>query len=216
MFDLPLIIQSLPALLRGALTSVEITVISCSIGLLFGTLLGTFYLNPSKWIRVPLDMYVFLFRGTPMLVQIMFVFYVLPQLGLNLSGFWCAALAIGFNSTAYISQTIRTGINAIPQGQIEAAKCLNMSAWETKKLIILPQVFRITLPSLGNELVTLLKDSSLASIIGVMELTKEGSVIRSQTYDAFSILLTVSCLYLIMTTMLSLILKLVEKKVCLQ
>lgn len=212
MIDTHLIFQSLPALLKGASMSLAIATFSCGIGIFFGSFLGLCYLSSSKWVRFPLAAYVTVFRGTPMLVQIMFVFYVLPQAGINLPGFWCAVVAIGLNSAAYISQTIRTGINAISIGQLEAAKCLGMTSWQTIRHIIIPQVYRITLPSLGNELVTLIKDSSLASIIGVMELSKEGSIIRSQTYDAFTVLLEVSCIYLLMTTCVTFCLKTIEKK----
>ncbi len=111
--------------------------------------------------------------------------------------------AIGFNSGAYISQTIRSGINAVSIGQIEAAHTLGFNNWMTMRYIVLPQAFRKALPGLGNELVTLVKDSSLASIIGVMELSKTASVIRSHTYDAFSILLAVSLIYLFLTATLS-------------
>lgn len=212
MIDTTLIFDSLPTLLKGASMSLGIAFASCCIGMIFGTFLGIAYLIRSKWVRVPLAIYVSLFRGTPMLVQIMFVFYVLPEAGIQLPGFWCAVVAIGLNSAAYISQTVRSGINAISPGQMEAAKVLGMTSWQAKRYILLPQVFRIISPSLGNELITLVKDSSLASIIGVMELSKEGSIIRSQTYDAFTVLLTVSLIYLVMTTTLSIILKLIEKR----
>lgn len=152
-----------------------------------------------------------------MLVQILFVYYVLPQFGVMIAPVWAATLAIGLNSSAYISQIIRGGISAVPYGQIEAAYTLGMSPFAVKRYIVFPQALKVALPGLGNELVTLVKDSSLASIIGVMELSKEGSVIRSRTYDAFSVLLAVSFLYLVMTSLLSFCVTLYEariKKIC--
>ncbi len=203
MIDFELIYQSMPALLTGALLSCQIAAMAASIGLLLGVPLAFCETSTSRLLRAFVWMYVSLFRGTPMLVQILFVYYVLPQFGVMIPPYWAATLAIGLNSSAYISQIVRGGISAVGYGQIEAAYTLGMSPFATKRYIVFPQAFRLALPALGNELVTLVKDSSLASIIGVMELSKEGSIIRSRTYDAFSVLLAVSCIYLVMTSLVS-------------
>jgi glutamine transport system permease protein len=212
MIDLTLIWDSMPSLLHGAGVSLQITLIAAFIGLTFGSIFGLAETSKSRVIPFAIGAYVTVFRGTPMLVQILFIYYVLPQFGLTLAPFWAASLAIGLNSCAYISQIIRTGINAVPKGQIEAAHTLGFTPLKTMLYIVFPQAFRVALPALGNELVTLVKDSSLASIIGVMELTKEGSVIRSRTYDAFSILLAVSIIYLILTATLSFLIKKYETR----
>jgi len=212
MIDYDLIWHSLPALLNGAWISVQIAFCAAILGLVLGTALALAETSTYRLVRFLVSVYVTLFRGTPMLVQILFVYYVLPQFGVVIDPLWAAVMAIGMNSGAYVSQTIRTGISAIPIGQIEAAKALGFSQWATMRYIVLPQAFRIALPALGNELVTLIKDSSLASIIGVMELSKEGSLIRSRTYDAFSILLAVSCIYLMLTASLTSIMKKLERK----
>lgn len=213
MIDLALIWHSLPSLLYGAGVSLQITFFAACIGLTLGSTLGLAETSKSRFLPFAVGVYVTVFRGTPMLIQILFVYYVLPQLGVTLAPFWAASVAIGLNSSAYLSQIIRTGINAVPKGQIEAAHTLGFTPLKTMRYIVFPQAFRVTLPALGNELVTLVKDSSLASVIGVMELTKEASVIRSRTYDAFSILLAVSVIYLILTAMLSLCVKKYEVKV---
>lgn len=207
MIDFQLILESLPALGLGTLVSLQITLIATIIGCSLGTILAFLESAPSKPVRAFVLMYVALFRGTPMLVQILCVFYVLPQLGIFIPAFWAASVAIGLNSAAYISQSIRSGINAVPIGQIEAAKTLGLSYRATQIHIVLPQAFRVALPALGNELITLIKDSSLASVIGVMELSKEASIIRSRTYDAFSILLAVSLIYLLLTSTLTFCMK---------
>ncbi|MEI8366051.1 MAG: amino acid ABC transporter permease [Parachlamydiaceae bacterium] len=212
MIDFTLIWDSLPSLLHGTSISLQITLVAASIGLLLGSLFGLAETSQSRIIRFTIGTYVTLFRGTPMLVQILVIYYVLPQFGLLIPPFWAASIAIGLNSCAYISQIIRAGVNAVPKGQIEAAHTLGFTSFKTMRYIIFPQAFRITLPALGNELITLVKDSSLASIIGVMELSKEASIIRSRTYDAFSILLAVSVIYLVLTATLSLCLKKYEKK----
>jgi His/Glu/Gln/Arg/opine family amino acid ABC transporter permease subunit len=205
--DFPLIWHSLPSLLHGTILSLEIALISTAIGLIFGSSLALAETSSFRLIRYLVMTYVTLLRGTPMLVQILFVYYVLPQIGLTMQPFYAASLAIGLNSAAYISQTIGSGIRAVSKGQIEAAYTLGFTPLKAMIYIVFPQAFRFALPSLGNELITLIKDSSLASIIGVMELTKEASVIRSRTYDAFSILLVVSVIYLILTATLSIFIK---------
>lgn len=212
MIDFPLIWHSLPNLLYGTFISLQITGVAACIGLTLGTVVGLLESTQSRLLGFILGLYVTLFRGTPMLVQILFVYYVLPQLGITLDPFWAASIAIGLNSCAYISQIIRTGINAVSIGQIEAAYTLGFSRLKTIRYIVMPQAIRTALPALGNELITLIKDSSLASIIGVMELTKEASIIRSRTYDAFSILLAVAVIYLILTAALSFGLKYYEAR----
>ncbi len=212
MIDFELIYHSMPYLLQGALMSIQIAFMAAAIGLVLGVPLAFAEQSRSFVMRVFVAAYVNLFRGTPMLVQILFIYYVLPQFGVIIPPLMTATLAIGLNSSAYISQIVRSGMNAVSYGQIEAAYTLGMSSFATKRYIIFPQAMKAALPALGNELVTLVKDSSLASIIGVMELSKEGSLIRSRTYDAFSILLAVSCLYLVMTSLLSLGIALYEKR----
>lgn len=212
MIDFTLIWESLPSLYQGTVVSLQITFVAALIGMGFGSILGLAEISSLKVIRLCVGIYVTLVRGTPMLVQILFIFYVLPQLGLMIAPFWAASLAIGLNSSAYVSQIIRSGVNAVPKGEIEASYTLGFSRFQTMVYIIFPQALRVTLPSLGNELITLVKDSSLASIIGVMELTKEASVIRSRTYDAFSILLAISIIYLVLTATLSLAIKYFEKR----
>ncbi len=213
MIDFPLILESLPSLLHGVLLSLLITFISTSIGFTLGPILGLAHASKYRAVALFASIYVTLFRGTPMLIQILFIYYALPQLGISIEPIWAAGIAIGLNSCAYVSQVIRSGINAIPKGQLEAAHTLGFSTFGVVRFIVLPQAFRTTLPALGNELVTLVKDSSLASFIGVMELTKEASVIRSRTYDAFSILLAVALLYLLLTSTLSFCLKYYANKV---
>lgn len=213
MIDFSLAYNVIPSLLQSACVSLEIAIFSCVLGLGFGTLLGVSYMSSPKWITRAVGLYVAVFRGTPMLVQILFIYYVLPQVGISLPSKTSAILAIGMNSAAYVSQSVRTGIRGVPVGQIEASKALGFTKWQTLRHVILPQAFCLALPSLSNECVTLVKDSSLASIIGVVELSKEASILRSRTYDAFTILILVSCIYLVMTLGISYLLKKMEKKV---
>lgn len=213
MINYDLIQTALPHLIHGAFVSLEIAGLALTIGLIGGVVLGILQTNNSKPVQVLVSIFTTIIRGTPMLIQIVFLYYVVSLLGVNFSPLWSAILAIGINSSAYISQIIRSGIQAVPHGQIEAAQTLGISKVDTLRYVILPEALRVVLPALGNESITLIKDSSLASLIGVVELYKEGQTIISQTYDALSIYSATAALYLIMTTTLSYIINRLEKYV---
>lgn len=203
MIDITVFYTALPYLLRGAVVTIEIAVLSCAIGITLGAALGILQSGTNKIINFCISTFVTLIRGTPMLIQIAFMYFVLPELGIIIPDFWAAVVAIGLNSSAYVSQTIRSGIAAVNKGQREAAQVLGLSKFQTTRYIILPQALAVVLPALGNELITLVKDSSLASTIGVMELTKEGSIIKSQTFDALTVYCAVALFYLVITSILS-------------
>lgn len=206
-----MILESLPALLKGAFLSLVIASSSCAIGLSLGTALALVQTESRGWASRLVSLYVALFRGTPMLVQILFLFYLLPSVGIALPALWTAVVAIGLNSSAYTSQVVRTGIEAVESGQREAAMTLGLSRLQITLYVTLPQAFRTILPTLGNEFATLIKDSSLASVIGVMELTKQASIIRSQSYDPFAILFATTLIYLAMTSVVGWFLRKKEK-----
>ena len=212
MIDYALLVQSFPKLLQGALTTIQLAAYSCLLGLGLGTaaaLAQTSTIKPLRWL---ITLYVTLIRGTPMLIQIAFMYYaILPVLGINASPFCAFIIAIGINSGAYVSQIIRTGISSVSIGQLEAAQTLGFSKLQIMRYILLPQALRLVLPALGNEFVTLIKDSSLASTIGVVELYKEGTTIISQTYDAITIYTGIALTYLLLTTTLSFGINYLEK-----
>lgn len=210
--DSAFILDTFSYLLRGAGVSLQIAGISCLIGLSLGTLLALMQTGTNAISRTFATLYVGLIRGTPMLVQIMIVFYVLPRFGLSLPAFWAAVLAIGMNSSAYLSQVIRAGITSIGKGQWEAAQILGFTRGQTLRYIILPQTVRVILPALSNEFVTLLKDSSLASTIGAVELVKEGTLIISRTYKVIPVYLMITCIYLAMTSVLFIFFSWLERR----
>lgn len=208
-----LIQQSLPFLWQGTLITLKIAACSCLLGIFLGIMLGIGQTRKNIFLKGFVAIYTTIIRGTPMLIQIFFMKYVLlPLLGINMPALYAAILAIGINSGAYISQIIRSGILSVNRGQLEAAKTLGFSHWQTIYYIVLPQAIRMVLPALGNEFITLIKDSSLASTIGVMELFKEGSAIISRTYDPFTVYTTVAFIYLIMTTLLTIFINYVERR----
>jgi ABC-type amino acid transport system permease subunit len=144
-------------------------------------------------------MYVEVMRGTPLLVQILFVYFVLPSVGINLPAYASGILALTLNASAYISEVIRAGIVSIDAGQMEAARALGMSYWQAMRRIILPQTFRRVVPPLTNEGIALLKDSSLVSVIGLTELARTGQELASRYAAPLTIWPLVALLYLALT-----------------
>ncbi len=212
MIDFQLIIDSLPYLVRGARLTLQISVFACAMGLVIGTICGLALSSKNPLLRMVVNFYTTIFRGTPMLIQIIFITFVLPRSGIALPLLWGVIVAVGLNSGAYIAHIIKSGIQSIPVGQREAGKTLGMSNLQIVRYIILPQAIRVVLPALGNEFITLVKDSSLASIVGVQELTKEGEILTSRTFDALSIYVAVALCYLIITGILSAALSLIEQR----
>ena len=185
MIHIALIMQALPYLLHGAFLSLVIAGCSSMIGVLLGTLLGVVHAQRMNILTQLTQVYVTLIRGTPMLIQITFIYYVLPVLGITLSALATVIIALGINSGAYVSQIIRSGIQAVGAGPHEAGLALGLSKLQIMRFIILPQAFRIALPSLGNECVTLIKDSSLASTIGVIKKREHSSAIHMMLFHCF-------------------------------
>ncbi|MGE0010194.1 MAG: amino acid ABC transporter permease [Candidatus Babeliales bacterium] len=203
MIDSSFITTILPQLIEGTITTLKIAALSTTFGFIGGTILGALHTLTNKFLHPLITLYVTLFRGTPMLIQISCIYLLLPQLGITLSAFTCAVLAISLNSAAYISQIIKSGIQSIDKGQWQAAHVLGFTKTQTMRYIILPQALRVVIPALLNESITLIKDSSLASTIGVVELFKSSSRIISVTYQPIPVYIAMACIYLLITTLLS-------------
>ena len=165
--DLELIEKSLPFLLQGALITIEITMLSVGIGFFIGLFTGIARISRVRLLRITATIYADGIRGTPLLIQIFLIYFALPVvLGMHINPFVAAVTACGINSGAYVSEIFRAGIQSIDIGQMEAGRSLGLTWWQTMYYILLPQAFRNILPPLGNEFITMLKDSSLVSVIG--------------------------------------------------
>ncbi len=213
MINFDLLLQYYPLLLQGVMTSLQIAFTSCAIGAIVGTGLGIILAGKNSYAKLFAQTYVSIIRGTPMLIQVMGTYFVLRSIGIPIPALWSAIISIGLNSAAYLSQTILSGITSVSKGQIEAAKALGFTPAQTIRYIIFPQAIRAVLPNLESEIVTLIKDSSLASTIGVYELTQQGQVVMSQTYDMPSIYFAVGIIYLILTTTVTILMSLLNKKI---
>lgn len=204
--------EALPYLARGTVVTLQIAFFSSLLGFVGGTILGFMHSSKQFFLRMFVTLYVTLFRGTPMLIQIPFMYYLLPEIGIEFSLFTTAVLAIGLNSSAYISQIVRSGISSVGKGQREAAHVLGLTQGQALYYIVFPQALRTIIPALLNEFITLIKDSSLASTIGVVELFKEGTIIINRTYAVIPVYCAIAAIYLILTTLLSLFAVALERK----
>jgi arginine/lysine/histidine/glutamine transport system substrate-binding and permease protein len=201
--------QSLPTLLQGVLVTLQLTVVTVVLGLIGGSLIGIVRLSQIRSVRWLARGYVDFFRGTPLLVQIFMIYFGLPaiaqQLGFNFSfnPFVAGVIALTLNSAAYIGEIVRAGIQSIDRGQAEASHSLGLTPVQTMRFVIFPQAFRRMIPPLGNEFISLLKDTSLVAIIGFEELFRKGQLIVADNYRAFEIYAAVAVIYLCLTLLSS-------------
>jgi His/Glu/Gln/Arg/opine family amino acid ABC transporter permease subunit len=203
--------EILPALLKAAGVTIKLTGLSISFGIAIGTAIALMKISRNRLLSLPATLYVTILRGTPLMIQILIVYFALPQLGLRLDKFSSAVVALGINAGAYIAEIIRAAIESIDPGQMEAARSLGMSHGLAMRRIIIPQTYRRLLPPLGNEFIAMLKDTSLIAFIGGEELTRAGQHIISATFRPWPVYLTVAGIYLCMTALFSLIVQLGER-----
>jgi polar amino acid transport system permease protein len=204
--------ESLPFLLKGAFMTIELTTFAVVIGIILGTLLGLARVSHNKFFNGIAKAYIEFFRGTPLLVQLFLLYFGLPNLGIDISAYLAAILGLGLNSGAYVGEVVRSGINSIDKGQMEAARSVGMSYPQAMQYVILPQAIKRVIPPLGNEFIALLKDSSLVSVIAVKDLTRQGRLIISRTYESFLIFAAVAVLYFVMTFIMTRVVNYAERR----
>lgn len=197
------------------LKGIKITILISLIGVALGSILGAFValmkLSKIKIISWIASIYIEILRGTPMLVQVFIVFFgITAALGLDISALVCGTIALVINSSAYIAEIIRAGINAVDKGQMEAARSLGLNYRQTMKSVIMPQAIKNILPALGNEFVTLIKESSIVSTIGVGEIMFNAQVVQGISFDSFTPLLVAAALYFVLTFVLTRIMNMIE------
>jgi polar amino acid transport system substrate-binding protein len=173
----------LPPLLRATVTTIELSLAGMVLAVLLGliiVLMRLYGVGPLRWLA---KAYVEIFRGTPLLIQLLMIYYGLAEMGLRLNAFCAAVLGLGMNYAASESENYRAGIQAIPHGQTEAAMALGMSRWQLLRHVILPQAVRLVIPPVTNDFIAMFKDSSIVSVITMVELTKEYGMLAMSTYD---------------------------------
>lgn len=202
--------------LEGLKNTIIMALFATLIGIALGIIIAIIRDNYEKNKKLPIlngicNIYVSVIRGTPALLQLMIIYYVVFK-SVDINGVLVGIIAFGLNSAAYVSEIIKAGINSINKGQMEASRALGFNYSKSMKYIIMPQAIKNILPALGNEFITLLKETSVAGYIGIIELTKSSDIIASRTYDYFFPLIMVAIIYLIMTLGLSKLVKAMERK----
>ncbi len=202
-----------PELLQGSLTSLELTVLAISIGLILGIPLSLGRVYGNKIIYTVTTIYIEAFRGTPILTQLFILYFGLPSIGIMFPPFTAAVIGLGLNSAAYQAEYFRGAIQAVKDGQMVAARSIGMSKIKAIRYIILPQMFRLVIPSWSNELILLLKASSIAYMIQVSELVSVGRLIASRNFRTFEVFLVIAFIYFVIVEVLNRILHSVEGKI---
>ena len=209
--DFERIMPSLPYILEGIPMTLKVVAVAAVIGIVLGIVLSLMKISrmkPLKWIA---DFYTSIFRGTPLVLQLMLIYFGSPQLfGVQIDAFEAAFLSFGLNSAAYISEVIRGGINAVDKGQREAALALGVPYSSMMLSIILPQAFKNILPALMNEFITLTKESAIVTTIGLADIMRRSYIVGGETYKFFEPILFAGLIYYVMVMILTVIGKLIE------
>ena len=203
--------------LEGLQNTVTIAVTGLIVGIIIGTLIAAVRVMP-KYKRLPrvlnsiCGFYVAMFRGTPMVVQLLVFYYVLfPLLGWKITGLQVAMLVFGLNSGAYISEIMRGGIQSVDPGQMEAGRAVGLSYWTTMVKIVIPQAVKNILPTMGNEFITLIKETSVVSFVGAADLYVAFNYIGSNSYEFMVPYLVMAMIYIVLVLVISLLIKLMER-----
>ena len=204
-------------ILEGLLNTILIAFFAVILGIIIGTIISIIRHNsePNNLLKILnklANAYVSIIRGTPVILQLMIIYYVIFK-SVDINILFVGILAFGINSGAYVAEIIRAGINSIDKGQMEAGFSLGLKYNQVMRLIILPQAIKNILPALGNEFITLLKETSVGAYIGILELTKASDIIASRTYDYFFPLILIALIYFVMTYGLSKLVNKMERKI---
>lgn len=212
-FKYSVIWESVPVLLQGVKLTILITVLGLIIGFILGAIAGLAKTSRKKTVRRIAGLYIEGIRGTPLMVQVMFLYFGLPLLlEMRVPPLVAGIAAIGLNSGAYIAEIVRGAIQSIDKGQTEAARSIGLTRFQSMLFVIWPQAFNRMIPPLGNQFIISLKDTSLLVVIGVGELTRQGQEIIAYNFRAFEVWLTVAIMYLILTMTIAKLLNLFERR----
>ncbi|MGS2779470.1 amino acid ABC transporter permease [Robertmurraya sp. GLU-23] len=204
---------SIPYILEGLRITIQIVLAAALLGFTLGIILTLFKISKFRLLRWFADGYTSVFRGTPMVLQLLIIYYGLPQIiGFEITAFPAAVIAFGMNSAAYISEIIRAGILAVDKGQSEASLALGIPYRPMMKDIILPQAMKNILPALMNEFITLTKESAVVTVIGAMDVMRRAYIVGGQTYRYFEPLLIAGIIYYILVMVLTILGKAIERR----
>ncbi|WP_218570275.1 amino acid ABC transporter permease [Pseudomonas mangiferae] len=193
------VLQFLPLLLSGAIVTVEVSVLALLVSSLLGFVLALLKLSPNRWLAYPASGVVNVIRGLPILIVLFYMYFVLPELGIDLTAFQAGVLGLGIGYSGYQAEIFRGGIQAVDRGQTEAAQAIGMKPAMIMRRVTLPQALRISIPPYANTFTMILKDSSLVSTITVAEMTHAGQLIASATFQNMTVYTLTALLYLAMS-----------------
>ncbi len=207
------LVPFIPYILKGIWVTLSIVAVAALLGFIIGVILALFKIGRVKALRWFADAYTSIFRGTPLILQLMIIYYGLPQIiGTDIPGYVAAVSAFALNSGAYISEVIRAGIQAVDKGQREAAMALGVPYKKMMLDIVMPQAFKNILPALMNEFITLTKESAIVSVIGTADIMRRSYIVGGQTYAFFEPMIFVGLIYYLLIIILTLVGKLVERR----
>ena len=201
-----------PLFISGLIMTLKLTFLAVTIGVLMGLFIALMKMSSIKPIKLVASSYIEVIRGTPLLVQLLLIYNGLMQFGMNIPAFTAGVSALAINSSAYVAEIIRAGIQAVDPGQNEAARSLGMTHAMAMRYVIIPQAIKNILPALGNEFIVMLKESAIVSVIGFRDLTRQADIIQSVTYRYFEPYIIIAAIYFIMTLTFSKLLSLFERR----
>ncbi|MFV9511356.1 amino acid ABC transporter permease [Tepidibacillus sp. LV47] len=213
MFQFQAMIDAFYVLTVGLWMTIQMTVYSLIFANIIGLITAFLKLSKFKWLNFLANTYINIIRGTPLLVQVFFIYFAIPNItGTKIEAWAAGLIALSLNAGAYISEIFRSGIQAVPKGQMEAARSLGMTHGQAMRYVILPQAFKIVIPPLLNQFIITLKDTSIVSVIGFEELTRKGQMQIATTYRALEIWTEVAIFYFVLIFGLTLLTNWIEKK----
>jgi glutamine transport system permease protein len=214
MIRMDIISAAIPMLLKGLQVTLYIFVIAIILGFLIGLVIALLRLAPSKILNWIAKIYVDAIRGTPFIVQLFFIYFGVNSLQIvSLNSTTAGIVTVAINAGAYFAEIIRAGIQSIDKGQTEAARSIGFTGAQTMRYVVLPQAFRRMLPTITNQSIISLKDTSLLSVIGIADLTQQGQIQASATFEAFKIWLVVGVIYFIIIYLLTILANFIERRI---
>jgi polar amino acid transport system substrate-binding protein len=214
-----ILVDNHESFIDGFLVTIELALLSCVIGLVIGAVLGVLHSLPSKIVRVVITVYVDIIRGIPLMVLAFFIFFGIPPLisqmthtRFTLNEFVAGVIILTLNASAYFTEIVRSGIEAVPKGQKEAALSIGMTFPQTMIKVILPEGFRIMIPNFVSQFIITLKDTTIISAIGLVELLQAGRIVVGRTFDSMNTYFVVAVFYLVLISILSYIAKILERR----
>lgn len=209
------ILEKMPHLIKAALVTVELSALAIFLGTIIGLLIALAKISKIKIFNILGGLYTWIFRGIPLLVQLIFIYFALPDIGIELTSFQAAVTGLSLCGGAYIAEIIRAGILSIDNGQMEAGLSLGMTYAQTMRRIIIPQTYRRLIPPMGNEFITLTKDTALVSAITMTELLRRAQLIAASDFRSLEMYAAAAVLYLLLTTLFTVVFNKIENKLAL-